>query len=815
MIFVVQGMLMKKLITITTLLLFACITNAQQKQTKITGTLKDSANQKAIAYATVSLYKDTDPATPVKSTYTNEKGKFELKADTGSYTIVFSHTGYSDIERPITVGNDELQFNDVSLGVSTGTLSGVTVRSKKPLIEQADDKIIFNVENDPTTKTETAIDILRKTPFVSVDGDNNIQVNGQTNFKVLLNGRETSMFAQNVKEALKGFPGAMITRIEVITSPSAKYDAEGVGGIINIITKKKVAGYNGSINMHYSTTKWMNLNTNLSAKFGKLGISLNYGAGGGNNIKGTAFNQTIPNNPSYFSKRTLLGSRLSSNFWNFGNAEVSYELDSLTTISAYGNVSGGNNKSRLNQVITTEFPSSPTIGSFYYLRNRYEYPTKSVGTDYIRKFKTPEKEFSIRLNGEFGKSNSFLDSEQDNPVEDRFIINNSLALNNQYTIQTDYIHPLSKNQKIEGGLKTILRRASSDFESFLKYDKSHDYVLNPANTNSFDYHQDIYSAYGTYSFKVKGTTFRLGARLEHTVVDGDFSSSNTKVEQRYTNVLPNIQSTTKFSNVYTMVLGYNMRLQRPGIWNLNPFVNNNDSLNIFFGNPQLGPQTIHSVSMQSRIMMGTTFAGLTLTGSYSDNMIVQFATFDPTTGITRTTSGNVGKEIQVSLNGNLSAKITPEWNVFLNGNVRYNHVRNKMNASQTNSGVGGNANLNTTYQFNKRFTASGYAGFWRGPVTIQTRYPLNIWYGLGFGYKMFKEKFTVTLNASNFFQKYRDYKMVTRDPAFTTTSISTMPFGGAALSLSWNFGKLTENVSKKKGVTNDDLLGNGGSSNRP
>ena len=124
-------------------------------------------------------------------------------------------------------------------------LKEVVVNSQRPMVEQSDDKIVFNVEDDPTNKTETAIDILRKTPFITVDGEDNIKVNGKSNFKVLLNGRETSMFARNIKEALRGFPGALISKIEVITTPSAKYDGEGIGGLINIITKKKVVGYNG------------------------------------------------------------------------------------------------------------------------------------------------------------------------------------------------------------------------------------------------------------------------------------------------------------------------------------------------------------------------------------------------------------------------------------------------------------------------------------------------------------------------------------------------------------------------------------------
>ena len=398
---------------------------------------------------------------------------------------------------------------------------------------------------------------------------------------------------------------------------------------------------------------------------------------------------------------------------------------------------------------------------------------------------------------------------QDSPDGDRYIINNSIATNKQYTVQSDYIHPLKNNMKIETGVKAIIRRATSDFESMIKYNEAQDYKLNASNTDNFKYNQDVYSVYGTYSFKVKKTNFRLGARVEQTVVDGDFTSSATKVSQRYTTLLPNLQATTKLNNVWTMVLGYTKRLQRPFIWNLNPFVNNNDSLNISYGNPNLEPQTINAFSVQTRFSKGGTFAGLTFETSYSGNKIMQYATFNPATGVTSTTSLNIGEEIQFSLTGNFSTKITPDWNVFLNGNVRYNKVRNIENPAEVNSGIGGNANLNTSYKIGKRFTATGYAGFWRGPVTIQTKWPLNIWYGTGIGYKFFNEKLTTSLMGANFFQKNRDYKVITTDPSFQTTSITTMPFAGLALSLTWNFGKLNENVSKKKGVTNDDLLGNG------
>src|SRR5690606_1960788 len=522
-----------------------------QKGGALNGVVKDSTNA-PLMYATVSVF-GSKGVEPIKTTYTNDKGVFKITSlDTGSYNVVVSHLGYEDHSTKLEHNGETQDMGVIKLVAAAKAMEGVTVKSKKPLVEVLDDKVVFNVENDPSTKMESAIDILRKTPFVSVDGDNNVAVNGQTNFKVLLNGRETAMFAQNVKEALKGFPGSLIVKIEVITSPSAKYDAEGVGGIINIITKKKVVGYNGSINTWNSTVGWYNVNTNFSAKFGNIGVTLNYGAGGGHRVPGKTRMETIPVNTTAFSRRLLTGKRLMNNFWNFGNAELSYDIDSLNIVSVYGNVSGGNNRVSFDQDIITSYETGPDSISTYDLVSRNQYPTVSVGADYIRKFaKNKEREFSLRLNGEFGDANTYLNSVMDNQVStDRYVINESVAKNKQYTVQSDYIHPLKKGMKVEGGIKAIWRRATSDFESKLKSAGHEEYETNPDNTDRFRYDQDVYSVYGSYSFKVKKTNFRIGARIEHTEVDGDFLSSNTKVKQGYTNLLPNIQASLKLSNAF-------------------------------------------------------------------------------------------------------------------------------------------------------------------------------------------------------------------------------------------------------------------------
>ena len=798
------------LVLLFTEALFTPLPVSAQNKVMVSGATTDTTG-KPVSFVTVRLFKQKDPANPLQTTLSQENGSFKLnKVDSGNYILTFSHTGFAEKKYPLAVSssNSDIQVGSLQLSRATAALREVTVITKRPLVEQSDDKIIFNAEDDPATKTETALDILRKTPFVSVDGEDNIKVNGKSNFKVLLNGRETSMFARNVKEALRGFPGALISKIEVITTPSAKYDGEGIGGLINVITKKKVAGYNGSVSSFLRTMdKIKVISVNGNAKAGKVGASVFFHTGDSDPVWQENTITTIPAIPTAYSRRSLDGMRSNSGTWSFGNAELSWEMDSLNTISTYANINSSSNRSVQAQTINTMFTNSPSTMSFYNLDNKSETPGVSVGTDYIKKFKkNKEKEFTIRFFGEFGKSNSFLTSSQDNPGTDRFINNNSKAINNQYTFQSDYSTPLKKKGKLESGVKAIIRRASSDFESLIKYDPASAFKRNDANTDKFKYTQDVVSVYSMYSIRVKKSSYRFGARVEHTTVDGDFTSSNTVVNHSYTTLLPNIQFTNRLSSVLTMVLTYNKRLQRPYIWDLNPFVNNNDSLNISFGNPNLGPQTIHSLSAQMRFTKGATFGGVNLETSYSDNKILDYAFFDPGTGVTKTTSLNIGKEFQSALSLNLNTKLSDKITTFVNGSLRFSKVTNNSKSSQSNQGFGFGIYSNTTYKVSGKFSISSFLGLWNDPVTIQTTYPLTFWYNLAFNQKLFKDKFSVSLRAVNFIEKTHDYKTVTRDENFTTTNINKQLRRAVALALSYNFGKLTENVSRKKGVNNDDLL---------
>lgn len=799
--------------TLSSALLFAILFIAplqvfSQAKMKLSGTVSDST--KPLALVTVRLFKNNNPA-PLQTTLSKENGSFQLnKPDAGEYILSFTHTSFTEKKINITVvaQTTDMQIDPVQLSKATGMLKEVTVKTSRPLVEQSDDKIVFNVEDDPAAKTETAIDILRKTPFVSVDGEDNIKVNGKTNFKVLLNGRETSMFARNVKEAMRAFPGALISKIEVITSPSAKYDGEGIGGLINIITKKKVVGYNGTLNSFSRTSDKLNsFSVNGNAKVGKIGASLFFNKGFTNPVSQLNTNTTIPVNPIVYSKRTLAGDQRNKSGWSFGNAELSWELDSLNTLSLYTNIDSWSNKNLSEQTITTDFTSSPSTVSYYHLQNNGNNPGVNIGSDYIKHFrKNKDREFSIRFLGEFNKNDAELNSFQDNPGTDRFLVNNSYSTNKQFTIQADNSIPLKGTSRFEGGIKAILRRASSDFESLVKYDPLAEYKLNTTNTDFFNYNQDVVSLYSMYSFKTKKSSFRIGARVEYTNVNGNFITSKTQVKNDYATLLPNLQFTNRVNPATTLVFTYTKRLQRPYIFDLNPFVNNNDSLNISYGNPDLGPQTIHVLTSALRYGKGSTFAGINIETSYSDNKILQYSAFDPQTGVTKTTSLNIGKEFQSALNLNLNMKFGPKWSLFANGSVRYTSVKNNSNAAQSNSGFGCNYFMNISYKVTDKFTASTLFGIWKDPQTIQTSYPLMTWHNVALTYRLFNNKINISLRTVNWYEKTRDYKTITKDQNFYSTNVNRQIRRGGVLALTWNFGKLTENVSKKKGVNNDDIL---------
>lgn len=789
----------------TGLLLAACLTlfiSGSAQEFTVKGRLVDSASARAVAEVTINFLQ---PQTKASKTILSDKnGSFQISLVPGPYKVTITHGSFRKKGMHLAVQGQPVDMGVIQLIPQVKSLSEVTVTASRPLVDQKDDRIIYNVEDDPAAKSESVSDLLRKTPFVNVDGDGGIQVNGQTNFKVLLDGRETALFTQNLKEALKAFPGATVARIEVITSPSAKYDAEGVGGIINIITKSKVAGYNGTINSNINSVGNRSAGLNINLKKGKVGITGMYNMMSNDGLASHQMAVTTPSQPIAFAKREVGGDRRTNLFFHQANLEISYDLDSTNTIVFYGNLGKHRNEAVNDYSIQTLFANGNADTDPYFLQTRFAVPTHGFGTDYIRKYKgKPQKELIFRFQGLFNRNHSFSNSQQEMGASDRFLLNNSEASNKEYTFQGDLIEPLNKTTRIETGFKTILRRAQSDFESLVKFNKTEPYQVNPYNSDRFSYDQDVYGAYLSVNKVTKFVTIRIGLRVEHTRVHGDFKSTNTTVDQQYTSFIPNILLTKQISKSMNTNLTYGVRLGRPSINSLNPFVNNSDSLYITYGNPELGPQYIHNFAWQYRIFKGNKFISFQTGFNLANNLIIQNPSFDPATGVTSVTGANAGQIREFTLGLNSNVPVGKKWNFGANASGRLARIRNSLQTSFS-SYTAGNVNANLMYKPSPKFTISSNGGYFVPLRMPNSTFPDNYFYGVNFAYKVFRQKLTITTSFTNFFEEKRKLNFFTENDYFITQNTNTILFRNIGLSLSYNFGRLKENVSKKKGVNNDD-----------
>lgn len=797
-------------------LVFASLTSHAwaQKQVTIKGLVQDSTQAKTLPFATVGLYHVNNQQKPLRNIFTDNKGRYEFtKVDTGHYIIFASNSGFTEKSSlPFRITGDSalLEIPALQLGTASQSLAAVTISARRPLIEQSEDKLVYNAEADPSNAGQMATDVLRKTPFLSVDGEGNVQLNGQSNFKVLLNGKETAMFSKNVKEALQSFPAILIKSIEVITTPSAKYDGEGVGGIINIITKKKVIGYNGNIGVFQTTVGNTNLNANASFKYGKIGFSGYYGLNRVDGFKTRNASETESYNPVAFYKRISSGQRKNNNFYNYGNIELSLDIDSLNTLSSYLAINSGHSKNVNQRYFDLIAPNKEdTTRTLFYDDFNFRYPAWNWGTDFIHKFRrNAEQELTLKMFHDFSKDKNLMMSDQYSPAGNRSVINDNKADNRQSTWQLDYIHPFKNKMKLEAGLKLITRNASALYESQYRYSPNDKYTIDNTNSDNFNYRQYVYGTYATLRFTIKKFSFRVGGRIERTVVEGDFVKSNTRVEQDYYTFMPSFFVSRKFANIHTLSLSYTKRLSRPYIWDLNPFVNNTDSLNLNFGNPRLNPEIYHSFELGYTVLKGKTNINIKLSENFSNTQIARYSFFNDQTGVSSYTMDNIGNYSSTGLSGNITISVTPKWRINSNLGLRYDFVKNRLNPAQKNNGLGGWGSMSTNLDITKKISAFINSNMFKAPAQLQGYYGLNYWYSFGGNLKFLKDKFTLTLNINNIFNKDIEWKSSLGDKNFRTTSWNYRPGRSASIGLRWNFGKLTENVSRKRGVNNDDLKAN-------
>jgi len=772
----------------------------------IKGTVTDSATKAPISFVTVSL-QDAKTKTAIRSGLTKDDGSFSIKATPGGvYQLTFVFIGYGNKVIQVPKDGTEINVGKIALSASSKQLAGVSITATKPLVKQEIDRISYDVQADPETKTQNVLDMLRKVPLLTIDANDNIQLKGNSNYKILINGKPSSLVAHNPSDVFKSMPASSIQKIEVITTPPAKYDAEGLAGIINIITNKKVdQGYNGSVNLRYNSLYGPGGSTSLTVKAGKFGLSMYTGGSDRTTTRSTSQNslQTMGN---FASDLEQSGKSTNNGHFIYNSEELSYEIDSLNLLTASLDLNGAK-FNNTNDLFSQTFDPAGALTQSYRQNNiaSTSWNGFDVGFNYQLGFKS-NKDRLLTLSYKYSKSPNGQHNNID--VFDRFNYDQpSLQQQNntgttEQTFQADYVHPIKK-LNIEGGAKAILRNNFSDFQTGDLDTVNNTYIDNPLSDNNFNYKQDIYSIYNTYQLNLKDWSFKGGVRVENTVVNANFVTENLPVNQNYTNVIPSVSVQRKFKGS-SINFGFTNRIQRPDISQLNPFVDSLNSKFISTGNPNLKPVLNHTFELNySKFSKG--YINLGLSYSFAGNTIQNVTKLLDT--VTYTTYQNVGSDRNLGVNISVNYPITKKLNLNINGNISYVFLRGFINGKlYSNQGIQGYTFAYMGYRFTDTWRAGINGGFYTANVLLQGKSSNYIFSSISTSKDVLNKKVSIILNVSNPFSQYRKYTTYTRDDNFYRSSVYQNPFRSVNIGLSYRFGKLKEDIKKNKhGIENDDI----------
>lgn len=788
---------------------------------RITGVILDSLTRTPIDYATIAMGV-SGTAKSINGSLTDDKGSFKIEnVAPGTYRLTIAFLGFQTkiIDSVRTTAQKlDLNMGQIILSPNRKMLNEVVVTGVTPIIENKIDKLVYNAEQDIAIAGGNATDVLRKVPLLSVDFEGNVSLRGNQNVRVLINGKPSGAMAGNMAEALKAIPSDQIKSVEVITSPSAKYDAEGTSGLINIITKKNnLAGVSGSVNGGVGTRQ-NNTNLNLNVKTGRLALTAN----GGGHYSWPQISKTSYSRISTDGNQVLNQAGESETFRLSANGSVGadYDFNSFNSISSNLRLSQFNNKadgSSINQNLIAGNPVNFTRFS----NNKFQMNGIDWSSDYLHKFKKKDQQISVAYQLSNSKQANEYMTDFSNTLIDEYGDND--ADNTENTIQIDYTHPFKK-LTFETGVKGILRDIVSDNRTRNFNSGSNVFSTIPSRTYIYDYNQDVYSAYATFGFTLaKKFGIRAGARYEGTDISGDARSAGTAAApftSSYYNLVPSFVISRTFKDFSSIKLSYNQRLQRPSLFYLNPFLNSADIFNQSQGNPALKPELSHNIEFNYSMFVKKSVLNTSVyyrrTNDIIESFVLPISVIDPSTGSSatgsKTTFRNVGNNNSVGFN--FFGQINPVKPLTLRGNFNvytYDINTNNTILSNTNSDIQViyNAFLMASYAFPKGLTFETFLITNSPRRTSQGQNPsFNMW-NLGLKKEIMKKRGSIGLTVIDPFNEYKNFRQNISGTGFTQSNNFSVPFRSFGTSFSYRFGKLSMQAPRKKrGVTNDDLKQN-------
>jgi hypothetical protein len=786
-----------------------------QQRLSLRGIVKDSTKNVPIEYATVILQDSLGKG--VKSTFTDSLGKFVFSGlNPQSYRVEISTVGFlsKTIFANLRIFSDnQLLLGPIMLSSNNLNLKEVLITSNRPIIKQEIDGITYDIQADPESKVKSVLDMMRKIPMINVDAEDNIQLKGNANFRILINGKPSSMIARSPKEVLKSMSASNIQKIEVLTTPPAKYDGEGLAGIINIITNKKLDnGYSGNVNSYYKfPVGGPTTSGSVNMKSGKFGANFFGGISTNNSPNSIRLNNRVTTGDF----PTLLDQNRINNFdaqYHALSSNLSFEIDSLNLVSGEFAYNDGSYKS-YNLQNTTLSDAQQSVIEGYSVNNALKNPFYGLDVSFNYELGFKKKKNKL-LTLSYKNTTSSDDMDYSLSIKDRYNYDNPsfLQINNskitEQTAQLDYYNAFSK-LVIEGGLKAIFRQNQSDFQYSTYNDQTTLYELQNAKSNRFDNNQNIFGIYNSYQYTIKSITFKAGLRLEETRLTSDLVSSYTPIKDNYLNLLPSLSAAWKFDEgSQSFNFGYSRRIQRPNIWNLNPFVDRSNPNFEVAGNPSLRPVTSNNILLNySNLKKVSVNFGISY--AFANNTIQQISVYDNTSRITRTTYDNIGKDRLIGTDFNLNYPVTSKLSLGAGGNLAYVWLYGYVNGELIHTnGLKGSMFGRGSFALNKGFHVNADIKYQSSEITLQGRFRPNIYTSFSADKDIIPGKLTASGNISNPFSKYRSFQLVNTGTNFTQTSTSINYFRSFTFSLNYKFGKTTNTAKAiQRKISNDDSTG--------
>lgn len=788
---------------------------------KINGKVTDATTKQPVDYATISVYKQ-GATSPFNGMSTDAKGTFSIdNIPAGDYKVTVDFLGYkrTTIDHVIvTDGSGTPALSNILLAPVQNELKGVTITAKVPIIENRIDKMVYNAANDLTAQGGVALDVLKKVPQISVDIDGNVELQGNANVRFLINGKPSSIFGASLADALQAIPASQIKSIEVITSPGAKYDAAGTGGIINIILKdSKVQGINGSVNLS-AGTRFENGSFNLNARKNNVGVNAFFSGNGQLNTKG--LNSNIRSSTDALGNITNLtqsGNNTQTRSGYQSGLSFNWSItpkDELTASVGFNHF-GNHNSGLSNQDEQRYMADGSLISQLLSARtsdSRFHVNATDVSLSYKKQFKTEGQELEVQYNTSYGK-NTFSYFNQQDYLTGGYPTSGSRSNNpgndRETNISIDYVQPFSKKFTFETGAKMVIENLKNQVNTDTLLNDGN-YINNAGQTYGFNYKRKVYAGYvsaSTSLFK-EFLDVKLGLRDEYTNTTADFPGV---VIPAYNTVVPSATLSHKLTPTSSVKLAYSYRIERPDYGDLNPFFNISDPHNISTGNPNLKPELSHGLEAGYNRSFDSG-ANIYIGSFYRHNLddIQQFTTQYEILNINGRDYNNVFLNqrsnigTQTSIGGNFSGSL-PIGKLNLRTNMFFASRTNTNPGISKVTGLGYRINLNASYQFPHDLMAEAFANYNSSQKNLQGTRPYFFFYNLAVRKQFMNKKASLGLVAANPFSHYFTQRGTTFGPNFNQVNTRQVPLQSFGISLSYKFGKLEFSKKEKDKDENNNM----------